>query len=243
MGDVVEALMDGSLSARVPLNFKFVNVAADLTTARMANRSDRIVIDPAEDQVPFVEGLLRQIHDANRDAFDGRAAGGFAQPIAEGIAASDRITDEQREAFPSDSVNSLRAKMLLEATKYAASQAMLDSEFMASSYLGPTDLFAVAEKRLEDAYHRVFPHYAHTTPHGTASKRLPILKTPYESLKHLDAKEQSVADDVLLGFAKDIFPRMPTEIILPYYKSAVLDVAPKYGIDPDNLAKNIPIQQ
>lgn len=248
MGHVVEQLTGAALESGVPLYFKFVNVATGKPDQRTLARTDRVVIYASEAQTGFVEDLLGQVSAENPEAFAGRTVAGFGESIADGITRADDVTKEQNNRFKgqtdSTSFNDLRSKLIYEATidvtkdllafpDYATSIGAVteDGESIRSKFASELSK-AISERQAGTVINENDPLVVEAFKLGLSSEKLE------ESGKFGEAVIRDIKN-CIGKTARDVLPRVKPDDLLPGYKHRIHVLAPKYGIDPDNLAKNI----
>ena len=246
MGRVVEQLTDAALQSEVPLYFKFMDVATGNPGRRTLSRTDRIVIYASEGQMEFVENLLGHVVEESPEAFRGRKVAGFGEALADGVTVADEVTDEQNARFKGHgegiSFNDLRSQLLYEATIDVTKDLVIFPEF-ASVKVGSQTVKEVFATELSKAISK------HTT--GTVVKaddpelsRALELGLSAERLKESgEFSENAVRaiQDAAVKTARNVLPRIQPDSLLRGYQYHIKQLAPKYGIDPDNLARNIPI--
>ena len=250
MGHIVEQLTGAALEAEVPLYFKFVDVATGKPDQRTLNRTDRVVIYASEAQTGFVEDLLGHVSAENPEAFAGRKVAGFGESLADGITRADDVTKEQNDRFKGQtegtSFNDLRSKLIYEATldvtkdllgfpDYAASIGAVaaNGETIRSTFASELSK-AISQRQAGTVVKEDDPLLVEAFELGLSEEKL------LQSGKFGEAVLRDIKNCVGKT-ARDIVPRIKPEDLLPGYKNQIHALAPKYGIDPDNLAKNIPI--
>jgi hypothetical protein len=246
MGHVVEQLTGAALLSEVPLYFKFVDVATGNPDRRTLSRTDRIVIYASEGQTEFVEGLIGHVAEESPDAFSGRKVAGFGEILADGITMADEVTDEQNERFKGysegTSFNDLRSQLLYEATLDVTKDLVSIPEFASVKVGGQTvrEVFASELSKAMSEYKtgtviRVDdPELTQALEVGLSAERLKVSGEFSENA--VRAIKYAVART-----ARNVLPRIQPDSLLRGYQYHIKQLAPKYGIDPNNLARNIPI--
>lgn len=246
MGHVVERLTGAALQSEVPLYFKFVNVATGTPNRRTMERTDRIVIYASEAQTDFVEGVLSHVATETPEAFAGRTVSGFGETLADGIARADDVTVEQNEKFKGHSegtsFNDLRSKLIYEATLDVTKDLVAFPEF-ASVKVGDQTVRqkfaselskAISKRKAGTVIGESDPELLRALELGLSSEQLK------QSGQFSDGAVRAV-EEAVAKTARDVLPRIQPDSLLRGYGHHIKRIAPKYGIDPDNLARNIPI--
>lgn len=246
MGHVVEQLTGAALQSEIPLYFKFVDLATGKPDHRTLSRTDRIVIYASEDQTEFVAGLLGNVVEESPDAFSGRKVAGFGEVLADGITLADEVTDEQNRRFKGHgegtSFNDLRSQLLYEATLDVTKDLVSIPEFAAVKVGDQTirDVFAselskaISKHKSGTVIKADDPELSQALEVGLSADRLK------ESGKFSENAVRAIQDAVAKT-ARDVLPRIQPDSLLRGYQHHIKQLAPKYGINPDNLARNIPI--
>lgn len=246
MGHVVEQLTGAALQSEIPLYFKFVDVATGNPDRRTLSRTDRVVIYASEGQTEFVEGLLGHVVEESPDAFTGRKVAGFGEVLADGVTVADEVTDEQNARFKGHgegtSFNDLRSQLLYEATLYVTKDLVSFPEF-ASVKVGDQTIKEVFAAELSKAIgkHKTGtvikaddPELSQALEVGLSAERLK------ESGKFSENAVRAIQDAVAKT-ARNVLPGIQPESLLRGYQHHIKQLASKYGVNPDNLARNIPI--
>lgn len=246
MGYVVEQLTGAALQAEVPLHFKFVNVATPTHDHRTLTRNDRIVIYASDKQADFVSPLLKNIADTIPEAFKGRTVAGFGEIVTDGITMSDEVSQEQNERFKgySDgtSFNDLRTKLIYEATMDVTRDLISLPDF-SSIKIGDHTISQLFLSRLNKqlgndkrdvSIQEDDPRFLYAI--GTGLNLQQLKESGAYDSDALNAIERTIA-----SVARDIIPAITPNSLLPGYQKHIKELSSKYGIDPYNLAKNIPL--
>lgn len=246
MGHVVEQLTGAALRSEVPLYFKFVNVATGTPSQRTMERTDRIVIYTSEAQTDFVEGVLSHVITEIPEAFSGRTVSGFGEILADGMARADDVTREQNEKFKGHSegisFNDLRSELIYEATLDVAKDLVIFPEFTLVKVGDQT----IRQKFASELSKAIAKYKADTVVGENDPELLQALELGLssEQLKQsgrFSDKAVRAIEDAVARTARDVLPRIQPDSLLRGYGHHIKRIAPKYGIDPDNLARNIPI--
>lgn len=246
MGHVVEQLTGAALQSGVPLYFKFVNVATGTPSQRTMERTDRIVIYASETQTDFVEGVLSYVATETPEAFAGRTVSGFGEILADGITRADDVTKEQNEKFKGysegTSFNDLRSKLIYEATLDVTKDLVAFPEF-ASVKVGDQTIRQKFASELSKAIskHKTGTVIGENDPELLRALELGLSSEQLKQSGRFSDKAVRAIEDAVAKTARDVLPRIQPASLLRGYGHHIKRIAPKYGIDPDNLARNVPI--
>ena len=246
MGHVVEQLTGAALQSEVPLYFKFVNVATGTPSQRTMERTDRIVIYASEAQTDFVEGVLGHVATETPEAFIGRTVSGFGEVLADGMARADDVTKEQNEKFKGysegTSFNDLRSKLIYEATLDVTKDLVAFPEF-ASVKVGDQTIRQKFASELSKAIskHKTGTVIGENDPELLRALELGLSSEQLKQSGRFSDKAVRAIEDAVAKTARDVLPRIQPASLLRGYGHHIKRIAPKYGIDPDNLARNVPI--
>lgn len=246
MGDVVESLTGAALQSNVPLYFKFVDIASGTPFRRVLERTDRIVIYASEAQTGFINSTLSNIVTEMPEAFTSRRVAGFGEVLADGIARADEVMSEQDEKYKGygegPSFNSLRSKLIFEATLAVTRDLIIQSETATINVDGITirQKFA-SELSRAISVHREGTEIKEDDPMLLRALQLEL--SPEQLMQSGQFGDNAVRaiETAVAKTARDILPSIQPEGLLHGYQHHIKKNAPKYGIDPDNLARNIPI--
>lgn len=246
MGHVVEQLTGAALQSEVPLYFKFVDVATGNPDRRTLSRTDRIVIYASEGQTEFVEGLLGHVVEESPDAFMGRKVAGFGEVLADGVTVADEVTDEQNARFKGHSegtsFNDLRSQLLYEATLDVTKDLVSFPEF-ASVKVGDQTIKEVFAAELSKA---ISKHKSGTVikaddPELSQALELGLSAEQLRESGKFSENAVRAIQDAVAKTARNVLPGIQPDSLLRGYQHHIKQLAPKYGVDPDNLARNIPV--
>ncbi|MGI6371006.1 MAG: T3SS effector HopA1 family protein [Patescibacteria group bacterium] len=250
VGRVVNILLNEALRTETPLYFKFVDVATPGQWPPQVTRSDRIIIYSSEEQTRYIEQLLEHIVNQEREAFAGREITGFSARLADGVSKSEEVSEEQNNAFrgywEGISFNHLRAKLILETTMSITRNFITSPYYSSFKIRGktPREKFYLEageyiREHLNNASYResvgdMRSRMEQAMSLGLSSKKLEAGGYSKDTIHYLEA--------IVANTARDILPFITPDSLLPHYHSELKQIAPKYGIDPRNLAVNIPIE-
>lgn len=246
MGHVIERLIGAALQSEVPLYFKFVDVATSNPSHLTLSRTDRVVIYASESQTKFVEGLLGHIVKESPDAFSGRPVAGLGEMLADGVSVADEVTDEQNERFKGYSerlsFNGLRSQLLFEATLDVTRNLVCFPKY-ASVNVGNQTIREMFASKLSKAVGKYTPGTVIKTDDPYLSHALETGLSTEQLEKSGKFSERAILaiQDAVAKTARDVLPRIDPDILLKGYQYHIKQLAPKYGIGPTNLARNIPI--
>lgn len=251
VGRVVNILVNRALHTGTPLYFKFVDVATPVKWQSQVTRSDRIVIYSSEKQTQYIEQLLEHIVNQEREAFAGREITGFSARLADGVSKSEEVSEEQNNAFKGYgggiSFNHLRAKLILETTMSITRNFITSPYYSSFKIRGKTarekfylETEEYIRERLNNAYYRESVNDMRSRMElamslGLSSNELEARGYPEDMILYLG--------EIVENTARDILPFITPYSLLPHYHSELERIAPKYGIDPHNLAVNTPIKR
>ncbi|HJM04407.1 MAG TPA: T3SS effector HopA1 family protein [Candidatus Saccharimonadaceae bacterium] len=241
MGRVVEQLTGAALEAKVPLYFKFVDVATENPDRRTLSRNDRVVIYASDAQREFVESTIQDIIRDVPDGLEGRTVAGFAEEIADGVARSSEVNESLNQQSGSrESFNSLRTKLIYEAT-IAVTRRVLSSEQNASIQVGSNTVRGTLAEAVSKELKKLnYPEIKEDDPTLLQAVALGLEPDKLVSAGFSD-KAANAVNKAVRTISKDILPAIPADILLKGYERQLDSLAPRYGINPHNLAENIPI--
>jgi hypothetical protein len=248
MGQVVEELMGAALQADVPLYFKFTNLATGRPSKRTLERTDRVVIFASEGQTVFIEDLLSQITAKSPEAFTGRKIAGFGEVLTDGVTKSDGITAKQVEKFKGRSegasFNELRARLIYDAT-IAVTRDLISLPETASVKIGGQTIREKFVSKMRKEINRPNPGTVTIKENGPElDQAIGLGLTPEKLLSSgkFSTGDTWVIDSAISKVARDVIPRIQPASLLLGYHHYIRQLAPKYGIDPNNLARNITME-
>jgi len=243
MGQVVEQLTRAALQAETPLYFKFVNVATGKPDKRTLGRNDRVVVYASDSQSPLVEDVLSRMVTDDPEAFAGRKVAGFGEVLADGITRADDVTTEQNERFKGHSegtsFNDLRSKLIFEATTSVTKDLISFPEYGSVKIGGQTirQKFAgelskaISKKQVGTVIKEDDPLLQEDIQLGLDPEKLK------DGGKFSDGAIRAIQDSVG-KVARDVLPHIQPDSLLRGYQHHIKQLAPRYGINPDNLAEN-----
>ena len=242
MGYVVDQLAGGAVAQQVPLYFKFVNIATGNPNKRSLARTDRIVIYASDAQTEFVEGLLGTVTSSRPEAFEGRTVAGFGETLSDGVSRCDEVTEWQNQQFKGSSegisFNSLRsnllASVLMDVTRDiisdpAARRVHVDEKTIEQHFLD--SLTATLQ----------YEHPGTRIEAGDPEIKmaLSVKMAPNELKGVFGPNAIRSIDDAIAKTARQVLPRIESSHLLAGFQHHLQKTAPKFGIDPLNLARNI----
>lgn len=246
MGHVVEQLTEAALQTEIPLYFKFINFATGKPDKHTFTRNDRVVIYASDNQVALVEDVLKGIILDDSTVFSNRKIAGFGEILTEGISRTDAITTEQNEIFKgyseSISFNQLRSMLIFEVTMNVTKDLICIPAY-GSHKIGDQTIrqkFA-SELSKEVSKRQSGIIIKDDDPLLQESIRLSLKTESLKASGKFSGGAISMIQNSVSRIARDVLPRIQSDSLLHGYQYYIKQLAPKYGIDPDNLAKNIPI--
>lgn len=246
MGQVVEQLTGAALQNETPLYFKFVNVATGTPSRRTLERTDRVVVYASDQQTGLIEDLLAKMAADDPDAFAGRKVAGFGETLADGMTSADEVTAEQNDRFKGasegTSANDLRSKMVFEATMQVTKDLISVPQY-ADVRVGDKTIRQTYASELSKAISKVAPNTVVSENDPLLQEAMRLNFDPDQlkaSGKFSDNAIRAISNSVAT-VARDVLPKLAPESLALGYDHHIKRLAPKYGVDPNNLAKNIPI--
>lgn len=230
----------------MPLYFKFVNIATGSPNKRTLARNDRVVIYASEAQIDFVEGLLSSVVKESPEAFTGRQVAGFGEVLAGGITRADDVTKAQNEKFKGHtegtSFNDLRNQLIYEVTMNVTKDLVVFPEYASTKVGGQT----IRQKFTDELSKSISKRVVGTVVAEDDPLLLKVLACGLstEQLRESGQFGESAIrsiQDALARTARDVLPYIQPGSLLRGYRHHIELLAPRYGIDPGNLAKNVPI--
>lgn len=245
MGLIVDQLTGAALEAKIPLYFKFIDVATSAPDNRTLERNDRIIIYTSEAQTDFVENLLADIADETPEAFSGRQVAGFGEVLADGITHADEVTKEQNDMFKGSSegtsFNEVRAQLIQEAMLGVTADLVTFPEY-AKVKVGRHTIRQIFTSKLSE---ELRGHAAGTIVKEDDPTLLLALRIglSIDRLRSNGFGEESIhaVQRALDKTARDVLPYIKPDDLLRGFRHHIAQIAPMYGVNPTNLARNVPI--
>lgn len=244
MGAVVDRLASAALENNEPLYFKFVNLAKKPISNRALTRQDRVVVYASEDQKALIESLCASLSEDDPGIFAGRETAGFTQPVTDGISIGADVTKEQNAQHSGmtekTSFNDIRTKLMFDATQRVTAD-IVSSTSMSLVRIGNKTAREIFIETLNQNLRKSHPEMI-------LDANDPTLRGAFENRFDFDALEKAglgpnarrSMEDSLLRTAKLILPKITSDSLLPWYQLHTKQLAAAYGINPDNLAENLP---
>ena len=244
VGLVVDQLTGAALQASVPLYFKFVDVATGMPDKRTMERTDRIDIYASDRQSEFVDSLISNIISLEPKAFAGRTVAGFGEILGEGVSRADEVTEEQNERFKGNSTgvsfNYLRCKLVHEATLSVVKD-LISNSATSSILMGGKSIRQIFADSVSEGMTAHDLRLSEDDPELNEEIKMGIPIDSSDEARGLGVDAREAVSDGVVRTARKILPHIDPESLMYGYDHYIHKIAPRYGIDPDNLAKNIPI--
>ncbi len=243
MGYVVEQLTAVALQSRIPLYFKFVNVATGSPSRRTMERDDRVVIYASDAQVDFIESELSRIVTEIPEAFTGRSVSGFGEVLMDGIVRADDVTKEQNEKFKGYasgvSFNSLRSELVYKAMLDVTRDLIVFPEFASIKIDNQT----IRQRFVRELSKAIGTHgnnvaIGDTDPDLLCALNLGLSSEQLKQSGQFSDKAIRAIEDAVARTARDTLTSIRPDGLFMGFNRHIKRIAPKYGIDPDNLARN-----